>query len=65
MRGRSHPRQRWRNRTTLSVEQIVGWADAHHRRTGQWSRVRSGPIPESPGDTWNAIHKALVYGLRG
>jgi hypothetical protein len=49
----------------LTVEQILAWADAHHRRTGQWPKVKSGPIPESRGETWNGVDKALSRGRRG
>jgi hypothetical protein len=53
------------NRPALSVEQILGWADAHFRRTGSWPTVHSGLIEESDGDSWMAIHHALVRGGRG
>src|SRR5262245_5533659 len=29
----------------LAVGKILAWADAHFRRTGQWPKVVSGPIP--------------------
>ena len=35
------------------------------RRTGRWPNARSGPIPEAPGETWNAINAALSLGKRG
>jgi hypothetical protein len=49
----------------LTVAQVLAWADAHWRRTGHWPRVKSGPIPEAPGETWNGVDKALVRGRRG
>jgi hypothetical protein len=49
----------------LRVPEILAWADAFHRRTGQWPKETSGPIPESPGDTWFAIDRALRAGVRG
>jgi hypothetical protein len=49
----------------LSRKQILAWADAHHRRTGDWPTQQSGPIPESPGDTWWAVDAALRDGNRG
>jgi len=49
----------------LTVEQVLAWADAHHRRTGAWPREESGPIPEAPGDSWGRINKALRRGTRG
>jgi hypothetical protein len=49
----------------LTVAQILGWADAHHRRTGRWPSCRSGPIPESPGESWAKVDAALRDGMRG
>jgi len=48
-----------------TVKQILRWADAHHRRTGQWPQAHMGPIPEAPGETWRAVHAALNRGQRG
>ena len=49
----------------LTVEQILGWADAHRARTGSWPTVKSGPIPGTAGETWSAIGQALIVGGRG
>jgi hypothetical protein len=49
----------------LTVEQILGWLDAHHDRTGKWPRLKSGPIPDSCGETWYSVNSALQQGLRG
>jgi hypothetical protein len=49
----------------LSEAQIWKWAQAHRRRTGGWPRVKSGPVPEAPGETWNGIDRALTRGRRG
>ena len=57
-----------RNRKSLppfSEERILAWADAHHRRTDSWPGARSGPIPETPGETWMAVEMALSHGQRG
>jgi DNA-binding XRE family transcriptional regulator len=57
-----------RNHTSippLSIPQILAWADAHHERTGAWPNRDSGPIPESPGDTWDIVDQALQVGRRG
>lgn len=51
--------------SSLNVAQILKWADAHHRRTGQWPKLTSGPITEAPGETWQAVHSALCNGRRG
>lgn len=50
---------------SLTVEHIRAWAEAHKATTGLWPTVRSGPIPEAPGETWAAVHSALVAGMRG
>jgi hypothetical protein len=54
-----------RKRPTLTVEQVLAWADAHHARTGRRPAVRSGPVPEAPGETWVGIDLALRRGARG
>jgi hypothetical protein len=48
-----------------TVGQILAWAKAHHRRTGDWPSAESGPIPEAPGETWMAVDRALASGNRG
>jgi hypothetical protein len=53
------------NLPDLSIEQILEWADAFQKRTGSWPNLESGSIPESPGDTWNAVNHALTRGSRG
>jgi hypothetical protein len=50
---------------SLSVEQILDWADKHHRRTGQWPNTRSGPVTGAAGETWSRINRALTNGWRG
>ncbi len=47
------------------VEKILAWADAYHARTGRWPTQRSGPIEDAPGETWSAVHQALMHGSRG
>jgi hypothetical protein len=49
----------------LSVPQILDWTDAFHERTGHWPVIKSGPIPEAPGETWTAVNHALRRGSRG
>ncbi len=48
----------------LSVDQILGWADAHHRRTGRWPKANSGRVFDAPDHSWNAIDMALREGSR-
>jgi hypothetical protein len=52
-------------RPDLTVEQVLTWADAHFKRTGEWPRVDSGPVFEKPDETWLAINHALGRGRRG
>jgi hypothetical protein len=49
----------------LSASQILGWADAFFERSGAWPNWQSGPIRESPGETWYTVAAALGLGLRG
>ena len=49
----------------LNVEQVLDWVDAAFQRTGEWPNQFSGPITESPGDTWAGINYALNAGRRG
>jgi hypothetical protein len=61
-----HRQKRHRNLLPkLTTAQILAWADAHHKRTGTWPLDHSGPIRGAPGETWNAVHKALIRGRRG
>ncbi len=48
----------------LTEAQILGWADAHRERTGEWPRVKSGFVDGAPGESWVAIDSALTVGLR-
>lgn len=60
--------RRLRNRghlPRLTVKQILLWADTYHRRTGRWPTYQSGAIKGTRGETWHAIHNALVRGARG
>lgn len=62
-RGRRH----WHLPPDLTIEQILGWADAHHERTGDWPSGHSTKqIPKAPkGMTWVAVDIALSRGKRG
>lgn len=53
------------NLPVLTIEQILLWADAHHRQTGEWPKVLSGIVVDAPNETWSAINAALEVGLRG
>jgi hypothetical protein len=60
-RGVRHPGELPR----LTVRQVLAWARAHRRRTGEWPTRRSGPVAEAPGEMWSAIDFALRGGYRG
>jgi hypothetical protein len=49
---------------SLTVNQILGWTDAHQQRTGAWPTSESGAIQDAPGETWKAIDHALRLGMR-
>jgi len=49
----------------LTIKQILRWADAHRRSTGEWPRVLSGSIRDAPGETWLAVNLSLTRGMRG
>jgi hypothetical protein len=49
----------------LTVEQILGWADAHREATGLWPSYLSGAVGQAPGETWCAVDSALREGARG
>jgi hypothetical protein len=48
----------------LSKKKILAWADAHHKRTGQWPNADSGLVMDAPGENWNALDNALRQGTR-
>jgi hypothetical protein len=48
----------------LTLGRILTWADAHHRRTGAWPTIKSGPILDAPGETWLGVNSALEVGRR-
>jgi hypothetical protein len=57
-----------RNRSqvpTLSIEQILQWADECYARQGRWPTLNTGQIDDAPGETWTAIDLALCHGTRG
>src|SRR5688572_5463732 len=43
------------NLKPLTEDLIVAWARAWHHRHGRWPDRHSGPVPESPGDTWKKV----------
>jgi hypothetical protein len=56
---------RLRDSSDLSVEQVLGWADAYHAQHGDWPTYQSGLVDGSPGNTWCGVNSALLNGFRG
>ncbi len=54
-----------KNETLLTEKQILAWADAHHRRTGDWPTGGSGPVFDAPGEDWRRLRDSLFEGTRG
>jgi hypothetical protein len=71
--GSSLPRLLARHRGTrnpmglrpLQVQQILAWADDHHRTTGRWPTRKAGPVAAAPGERWLTTDPALRAGGRG
>lgn len=49
----------------LTVKQVLAWADAHHKRTGQWPTKQTGAVRGVRDETWQGIDFALSRGYRG
>ena len=49
----------------LTVDAILRWAEAYRQTHGAWPDASSGPVAESPADTWYNIDKILGRGGRG
>ena len=54
-----------KNLPVLTEDQILQWADEHHKRTGKWPNKESGPVRDSLGEKWMNISAALFQGQRG
>jgi hypothetical protein len=52
-------------RSILHIGQILEWADAHHKRTGDWPDEDSGQVSEAPDEKWFNINSCLRLGYRG
>lgn len=64
-RARYRRRRRTAGKPPLDISRILRWADSHHRRTGEWPHVLSGPIAEAPRENWSKIDQNLYRGFRG
>jgi hypothetical protein len=51
------------NRPSLTVQAILGWADAHKKRAGKWPTQTSGRVL-GEDETWSGIQAALQTGSR-
>ena len=51
---------------SLTIGQVLAWADAHRAATGAWPRASSGTVRDAPHvGTWSAIDQALARGRHG
>src|SRR5262245_11198763 len=52
---------------TLTIRQVLKWADEYHVRTGRWptDQCRPQQIPGSDGETWYRLIMAMRVGNRG
>ena len=48
----------------LCVREIVKWAHAHRARHAKWPLRTSGTIPDTGGETWACVDRALRLGMR-
>ena len=68
MEARSIRRSRLRKtpeRPSLTIAQILTWADALFADHGRWPNVNSGLIPGTIDDTWARVDDSLRNGYRG
>src|SRR5947209_4196669 len=56
---------RSRQRSPLTVAQILTWADAFFARMGRWPRRTDGTVAGARHTTWLAVNAALIHGFRG
>jgi hypothetical protein len=52
-------------RGLLTIAQIIAWADAHQKATGQWPTRNSGPVRCIYPETWARVDHDLRDGRRG
>jgi len=49
---------------SLTVQQILAWADDHHTQTGAWPITTMGTVLANPKEIWRTVDVALGKGLR-
>ena len=52
-------------KSTLTIGQVLAWADAYKGRTGSWPTAHSGLIEGAPLLSWWAVDRALRRGWHG
>ena len=50
---------------SITVPEILRWADAYKQRHGRWPNSKCGPVPEAPGESWRIIERGLAAGRYG
>jgi superfamily II DNA or RNA helicase len=53
-----------KNLPSLTIHQILAWADAYKSATGDWPKPNSGKVTDTD-ETWGGINAALYRGNRG
>src|SRR5262245_4881581 len=61
----SRRQQALKRKQTLTIDQVLAWADAHYQRTGEWPVRLSGAVLDAPGEKWANINQLLRVGYRG
>jgi hypothetical protein len=52
------------NKPDLTIKMIKKWITEWKERDGEYPKIKSGEIPGSGGETWNAVNQALYSGGR-
>lgn len=50
------------HKRSLTVRQVLEWADQFHMRTGKWPTTASGRVAEAPDIKWSTVHQRLKRG---
>ena len=63
--GKRRRSPRTTDQSSLTLKSVLGWAEAHHSRTGTWPTRFCGPVRGERGETWLGVNEALRFGRRG
>jgi hypothetical protein len=62
---RKRPKRLRQLPTTLTIKQILAWADYEFEQTGRWPRTTGHVVLANRNERWYRIHAALIKGARG